>query len=107
MFSVAISDEPEADVVDIFELGVRHGYFQKSMIGNKDGTGRTTLYILTRRLAPYFTLDPSGFAGYLFVTNDRLREGMQNPRRLLRRVKSKGVGAAFGEESQLRLFEQL
>ena len=107
VFSVAISDEPEADVVDIFELGVRHGYFQKSTIGNKDGTGRTTLYILTRRLAPYFTLDPSGFAGYLFVTNDRLREGMQNPRRLLRRVKSKGVGAAFGEESQLRLFEQL
>ncbi len=106
VFSVAISDEPKADVVDIFELGVKYGYFQKSTIGNKDGTGRTTLYILTRRLAPYFTLDPSGFAGYLFVTSDRLREGMQNPQALLRRVKRKGVGAAFGEESQLRLFEQ-
>ena len=106
VFSVAISDEPKADVVDIFELGVKHGYFQKSTIGNKDGTGRTTLYILTRRVAPYFTLDPSGFAGYLFVTTDRLREGILHPGRLLRRVKRKGVAVAFGEDSQLSLFEQ-
>ena len=104
VFSVAISDEPADDVVDIFELGVRHGYFHRSTIGNKDGTGRTTLYILTRRVAPYFTLDPSGFAGYLFVTSDRLREGMERPLTLLRRVQQKGVEAAFGEESQQRLF---
>ena len=32
VFSVAISDEPKADVVDMFELGVKHGYFQKSTI---------------------------------------------------------------------------
>lgn len=105
VFSVAISDEPTADVVDIFELGVKHGYFQRSTIGNKDGTGRTALYILTRRVAPYFTLDPSGFAGYLFVTADRLREGIRHPQALLRRVKSKGVAVAFGEEAQLSLFE--
>ena len=105
VFSVAISDEPKADVVDIFELGVKHGYFQRSTIGNKDGTGRTALYILTRRVAPYFTLDPSGFAGYLFVTTDRLREGIRHPQALLRKVKSRGVAVAFGEEAQLSLFE--
>ena len=105
IFSVAISDEPTKDVVDVFELGVKHGYFQKSTIGNKDGTGRTALYILTRRVAPYFKLDPSGFAGYLFVTTERLREGMLRPAPLLRRVKSKGVTEAFGELAQRRLFE--
>ena len=105
VFSVAISDAPAEDVVCVFDLGVKHGYFQKSTIGNKDGTGRTTLYILTRRVAPYFKLDPSGFAGYLFVTNDRLREGMVWPARLLRRVKSKGVDEAFGALAQQRLFE--
>ena len=105
VFSVAISDEPAEDVADILELGVKHGYFHKSTIGNKDGTGRTALYILTRRLAPYFTLDPSGFAGYLFVTNARLREGMLQPRSLLRRVKDEGIEAVFGETYQLRLFE--
>lgn len=105
VFSVAISDEPAEDVVDVFDLGVKHGYFQKSTIGNKEGTGRTTLYILTRRVAPYYRLDPSGFAGYLFVTCERLREGMLRPRHLLRRVKEEGVGTAFGELAQQRLFE--
>ena len=105
VFSVAISDEPTDDVIDVLELGVKHGYFQKSTIGNKDGTGRTALYILTRRVAPYYKLDPSGFAGYLFVTSDRLREGMLRPARLLRRVKHQGVAAAFGELAQQRLFE--
>ena len=104
VFSVAISDEPAADVVAILEMGVSHGYFHKSTIGNKDGTGRTALYILTRRLAPYFKLDPSGFAGYLFVTSNRLREGMHQPSPLLRRVKKQGVESVFGEERQLRLF---
>ena len=105
VFSIAISDEPAADVAEVLELGVKHGYFHKSTIGNKDGTGRTPLYILTRRLAPYFTLDPSGFAGYLFVTNARLREGMLHPRSLLRMVKNEGAEAVFGETHQLRLFE--
>lgn len=104
VFSIAVSDEPRDDIVDIFELGVRCGYFQKSTIGNKDGTGRTALYILTRRVAPYFELDPSGFAGYLFVTNERLREGMKSPKKLLRRVKKVGVETAFGEEAQQTLF---
>jgi hypothetical protein len=104
VFSVAFTDSPASDVVEIFELGARYGYFQKSTIGNKDGTGRTPLYILTRRLAPYFNLDPSGFAGYLFVSSERLREAMHNPARLLRRVKDKGVAEAFGEERQLSLF---
>lgn len=105
VFSVAFSDAPQSDVVEVFELGVQFGYFQKSAIGNKDGTGRTTLYILTRRLAPYFGLDPSGFAGYLFVTNERLREAMHNPSKLLRKIKERGVDEVLGEERQLSLFE--
>jgi hypothetical protein len=50
VFSVAISGMPDPDVLDVFELGVRYGYFHRSSIGNKDGTGRTRLYVLTRRL---------------------------------------------------------
>ena len=105
VFSVALSDEPGEDVVRVLELGIKYGYLQRSTIGNKDGTGRTGLYILTRRVAPYFRLDPSGFAGYLFVMNDRIRDAMLDPRQLLRRVKRKGVTAAFGEEAQQRLFQ--
>jgi hypothetical protein len=104
VFSVAFSDSPDAEVLDLFNLGIQFGYFHRSTIGNKDGTGRTPLYVLTRRLAPQFGLDPTGFAGYLFVTNERIHEAIANPDRFLRRVKTQGVSNAF-EERQLKLFE--
>lgn len=105
VFSVAFTDTPSIEVVQILDLGVQYGYFQRTTIGNKDGTGRTPLYILTRRLAPFFTLDPSGFAGYLFVSSERLKDAMYNPSKTLRRVRDKGASFQFGEERQLRLFE--
>ena len=104
VFSVAISGLPDPEVMDVFELGVRYGYFHRSSIGNKDGTGRTRLFVLTRRLAPHFMLDPSSFAGYLWVTSDLLRKGMANPEALLRRIKKDGVSKYF-EMSQLTLFD--
>ena len=83
VFSVAVTGDADKDVEDIFSLGATYGYFHKSSIGNKEGTGRTRLYILTRRLAPYFGLDPSSFAGYQFVTNEILRVAMIDPGKVL------------------------
>ena len=103
VFSVAISGVPNPEVLEVFELGVQYGYFHPSSIGNKDGTGRTRLYVLTRRLAPHFKLDPSSFAGYLWVSNELLREGMENPEKLLRKVRrSKATNIDTG---QLPLFQ--
>jgi hypothetical protein len=104
VFSVAFSDTPDPEVLELFNLGIQFGYFHRSTIGNKDGTGRTPLYVLTRRLAPQFGLDPTGFAGYLFITNDRILEAIENPDRFLRKIKSRGVSNTF-EERQLQLFE--
>ncbi len=104
VFSVALSGMPSPDVISVFELGVQYGYFHRSSIGNKDGTGRTRLYVLSRRLAPYFKLDPSSFAGYLWVTSDLLQEGMDNPDRVLRRIKKDGTANSL-ETAQLTLFE--
>ena len=106
VLSIAFTDAPQPDVVEIFDMGVSYGYFQKSTIGNKDGTGRTAHYIMTRRLAPYFNLDPSSFSGYLFVTNERLRQAMNNPLNLLRKIKKQGVEGVFDGERQLSLFDQ-
>ena len=105
VFSVALSDRPPQVISDVFSLGVQLGYFHRSSIGNKDGTGRTPLYVLTRRLAPYFGLDPTGFAGYLFVTSERLLEGIANPDRFLRDVKKTGVNRVFSQ-TQLQLFDR-
>jgi hypothetical protein len=99
-----MSGRPDREVVEIFDLGVRYGYFHRSSIGNKDGTGRTRLYVLTRRLAPYFSLDPTSFAGYLWVPSEILLSAMENPDALLRKMKHKGVDAVI-DTGQLSLFD--
>ena len=103
VFSVALTDEPTPDVLEVFDLGVQYGYFHQSTIGNKEKTGRTRLYVLTRRLAPFFTLDPTSFAGYKFVTNEALREAMHRPKTFLGKVRRSGVDCVL-ETGQLALF---
>lgn len=104
VFSIALSEDPYPDILEVLKLGVRYGYFHQSTIGNKEGTGRTRMYILNRRLAPVFTLDPTSFAGYKFVTNSILREAMEKPNTFVGRVKRNGVNDVF-DTSQLTLFE--
>jgi len=106
VFSIAFSDTPSEDVKKIFELGVRYGYFQESTIGKKDSLtgGRTRLYILNRRLAPLFMLDPTSFAGYLFVTNAYIESLISQPETMLRRLQ-KGIDDQI-EPAQLPLFEE-
>lgn len=78
-FSFAISDKPDKELNDVLELGVQEGYFQKSTIGKKRGSGKTRLYILNRIMAPNFTLDPSGYAAYKFFTNEKLKLALYKP----------------------------
>ena len=103
IFSVAVTHGPEADVADVLDLGVRLGYFHPSSLGNKEGTGRVRLHILNRRLAPYFNLDPSSFAGYQFFTNGILRRAINDPDGLLAEVKRRGFDWV-GEDKQIEMF---
>lgn len=89
VFSVAISDMPTERLVQVFQLGVNLGYFQPSTIGNKEGTGRTRLYIMNRRLAPVFTLDPTSFAGYKFFRTNELEIALDDPNEFISRIKRK------------------
>jgi hypothetical protein len=84
VFSIALSDRADEEVERVLRLGVQEGYLYKTSIGTKSGHGRTARYVLSRRLAPYFSLDPTSFSGYLFVTNENLRRAMSNPKALLR-----------------------
>ena len=104
VFSVALSGLPIPELVELFELGVTFGYFHRSTIGNKDGTGRTRLYVMSRRLAPHFNLDASSFAGYLWVTSAKLLEAIANPDASLRKIKQDGADDYF-TDPQRRLFE--
>ena len=93
VFSIAISDSLDKEVASILDLGVQLGYFHKSTLGRKERRtgGRTRLFVLSKRLAPIWNLDPTGFAGYLFVTSSLLEEAIHRPRTLLRRILSDGL----------------
>lgn len=84
VFSIALSNPSKvnAELQEVFDLGVRLGFLHKTYIGNKEGDGRTYLYILNRCFAPIFTLDPSGFQGYLFITSDDLMKAIYSGKRL-------------------------
>jgi hypothetical protein len=92
VFSIALSDVPPDEVMRILKLGVRHGYLYEGTIGTKDGLSRTRRFVLTRRLAPVFKLDPTGFAGYLFVTSALLQSALQNPARAVREFEQGRLG---------------
>ncbi|MDO7877356.1 hypothetical protein Q5H93_21605 [Hymenobacter sp. ASUV-10] len=89
IFSIALSDTPDKEVNEILKLGVRYGFFQEATIGNKEGTGRTKRYVLNRRLAPAFSLLPTSFAGYLFITNKDLKTAIANPKYFVSQFKKK------------------
>lgn len=103
VFSVAFSDQPDDDVLSIFNLGVQYGYFHERSIGNKEGTGRTRLYILSRRLAPVFKLDPTSFAGYKFTTTAAIHEAIERPKTFLGKIQRDGADSML-DSAQLSLF---
>jgi hypothetical protein len=104
VFSFALIDDPDKELKEILDLGVEYGYFQKSLIGNKMGTGRARLYILSRLLAPHFKLDPSSFAGYKFIKSEVLKQALTQPNTVIGNVKKRGVSTFF-DDSQQSLFK--
>ncbi|MDH7971280.1 hypothetical protein QH494_03730 [Sphingomonas sp. AR_OL41] len=93
LFSFALTEEPTREIDEVLRLGVRYGYLFQGIIGRKEGAGRAPLYILSRRLAPLFNLDPMGFSGYKFLTNRKVEQLMNDPeaaRLSLRRDRSRG-----------------
>ena len=85
VFSIALTDRPDEELQRILDMGEQFGYLHKSTIGNKSGTGRNTLYILSRILAPHFKLDPTSFAGYKFMSSSTLSIALKNKREFLNR----------------------
>lgn len=84
VFSIVLSDRPDTELERILDLGCREGFFYRSSLGAKRGSGRVPRYVLSRRLAPRFKLDPTSFAGYLSVTCGSLKQALANSNHRLR-----------------------
>ena len=108
VFSIAISDQTSDEVGKTLDLGVQLGYFHRSTIGRKENKsgGRTKLYVMNRRLAPIWNLDPTGFAGYLFMKNKVLGDAIIDPRSMLNRINKSGEFDDI-EFVQLSLFDDI
>ena len=65
VFSFAFQNRPKAELAKRLELAVSEGYLVRGFISKKEGIGRRYLYVLTRRVAPAFSLDVSAYSGYL------------------------------------------
>lgn len=100
IFSILLNDDPSDEANEIIKLGVLLGYFHEASIGAKDGLGRTKRVVLTRRLAPYFNLDPIGFSGYLSVTRRFLDLALHHPDQVRGRVRREGIDS-FTKQPQL------
>lgn len=87
--SILIPDEIPNELELVLNMAVELGYLQKSSIGSKEGRGRRPRYTLSRRLAPYFKLDPSGYAYNLSVTSSALMVALNNPKVFVRERLSK------------------
>lgn len=105
VFSVALTDTPDKELLEIIDLAEHYGYLHKSSIGNKQGTGRCKLYILSRTLAPYFKLDPKGFKGYKFMSSDILKISLYDPIRFEKTANKSLVKTS--ESKQLNLLDEL
>ena len=100
VFSVALTDTPDEELREILDMGEQYGYLHKSTIGNKQGTGRDRLYILSRILAPHFKLDPTSFAGYKFMKSEILKIALTNKAYFLK-LFSKNLDDSKVEEPSL------
>ena len=101
VFSVALTDNPDKELYDILDMCEQYGYIHKGSIGNKSGTGRNRLYVLSRILAPHYKLDPTSYAGYKFMKSSVLKIALTDKKRFLRYFERNLDG---GEDTQQDLF---
>lgn len=65
VFSFAFQSPPSEKTLRLLDLAVREGYLVRGFISKKEGIGRRYLYVLTRRIAPAFSLDVSAYNAYM------------------------------------------
>lgn len=90
VFSVALTDSPDEELYEILDECEHYGYIHKRTIGNKEGTGRNRMYVLSRVLSPHFKLDPMSFAGYKFMDSATLKIALTSKKKFLQAM-SKGI----------------
>lgn len=106
LLAFVLQNEPDEELKAVLDLAVAFGYFKASTLGRKEGLGRTRRYVINRRICPHFTLDPSGFSGYLWVSNDFLRTAIHEPARARDEIRKRLPTIAEGQQISLPGFDR-
>ena len=102
--SFTISGQITPELKEVLKLGVTHGYFYTDLRGARDGLGRETRYVLTRRLAPMFHLDPNGYSGDKSLPSEVLIALLTNRKAFTNKLKRNGTSILI--QSDLPLFKE-
>lgn len=85
-FSVNGEISDSSDLGDILQLGRQVQFFHYTTYATKDGGGRNDCYVLDRRLAPIFKIDPTAPKRRIPLSPEELEIGCKSPEEFLRRV---------------------
>lgn len=102
--SFIISGDVSEELKRILALGESHGYFYTDTRGARSGFGRQIRYVLTRRLAPLYKLDPNGYSGDKSLKSTLLEELMLDPKKYQNKLKTNGLKAIDTNDLQPSLF---
>jgi len=99
--SFMLSDYPGKEEQEVLDLAVEWGYLSTKTIARKEGVGRNILYVLNRRLAPYFKLDPSGYASHMSIRPEHLSLAINNPSEFVRARLEKKTNSSRTQQSEM------
>lgn len=79
VFSFAFQDTPSIRLQAVLDAGIQHGFFQVGSLSDKEGMIRRRLYVLTRRVAPFFSLLVRSYSGYISLKASELEKMLDMP----------------------------
>ena len=81
VFSFSIKQSEKLNIRErrVFQLAEQNAYLQKSFVMLKNGAAVEEWYLLSRRLAPFFRLDPTALKGRLEISSKDIDLAMSDP----------------------------
>lgn len=108
IFSFAIRQVEQLNYEErrVLQLAEQYDYLQKSFYSGKNGTNAEEWYLLSRRLAPFFKLDPTALKGRIVFSPEDIHLAMEEPNEFVKMKMSKlKKKMSDGDNYQMSLFD--
>lgn len=103
-FSIRETVINDPDLEAVLKVALQECFFQKRWYRGKSGYEILECYILNRRLCPRYGLDLSGFQGRIELSQDTIKQAMQDKSKFINWFASKEKTGETETATQLELF---